>query len=65
LAAVAFLFVAIGTPELSAYFKLSSVTIVQLTTVLAISFVCASWQEWMKVLRFRIRANSRHVPTAN
>ncbi len=63
LAAVAFLFVAIGTPELSAYFKLSSVTIVQLTTVFAISFVCASWQEWLKVLRFRIRVSGRHVAT--
>ena len=65
LAAVAFLFVAIGTPELSAYFKLASVTIVQLATVFVISFVCASWQEWVKVLRFRIRATSRHVPAAS
>ena len=65
LVAVAFLFVAIGTPELSAYFKLSSVTIVQLATVLAISFVCASWQEWMKVLRFWTRANSRHLAAAS
>jgi len=65
LVAVAFLFVAIGTPELSAYFKLSSVTVIQLTTVFAISFVCASWQEWMKVLRFRIRVSGRHVATAS
>ena len=65
LTAVAFLFVAIGTPELSAYFKLSSVTIVQLTKVFVISFVCASWQEWLKVLRFRTSVNSRHVAPAS
>ncbi|HYC19434.1 MAG TPA: cation-transporting P-type ATPase [Candidatus Bathyarchaeia archaeon] len=65
LMAVAFLFVAIATPQLSAYFKLAPVTVVQLATVLAISFVCASWQEWVKVLRFWISATNRHLATAS
>ncbi|HYB59601.1 MAG TPA: cation-transporting P-type ATPase [Candidatus Acidoferrales bacterium] len=62
-AAVVFLLVAIGTPELSAYFKLSSITIAQLLTVFVISFVCASWQEWAKVLRFAVSSERRSLAT--
>jgi Ca2+-transporting ATPase len=61
-AAVVFLFIAIGTPELSAYFKLSAITIAELLTVFVISFVCASWQEWVKMLRFGLRTSERGLP---
>jgi Ca2+-transporting ATPase len=62
LASVGFLFVAIAAPELSAYFRLSSITIAQLLTVFVISFVCASWQEWVKMLRFGVRTSGRGLP---
>jgi P-type Ca2+ transporter type 2C len=62
LAAVGFLFVAIAAPELSAYFKLSSITIAQLLIVFVISFVCASWQEWVKMLRFVVRTSGPDLP---
>lgn len=53
LAAFAFLFFVISTPELSAYFRLSPITAAQLAIVFGISFVCASRQEWVKTIRFR------------
>jgi Ca2+-transporting ATPase len=52
LAAFAFLLLVISTPQLSAYFRLSPITATQLIIVLVISFVCASWQEWVKTVRF-------------
>ena len=64
LAAVAFLFAAITIPELSVYFRLAPISVAQVAAIFVISFVCASWQEWVKTLRFRTRAQSRDVRAA-
>jgi len=52
--AFAFLFFVISTPQLSAYFRLSPISAAQLAIVLGISFVCASWQELVKIIRFHL-----------
>lgn len=51
--AIAFLFIAIGTPAISVYLKLSAITFSQLGGILVISFVATSWLELRKVLLFR------------
>ncbi len=54
-AAIVFVAVVISTPALSTYFGLAPINGVQLASILAISIMCGSWQELVKVLRFSIR----------
>jgi len=58
--AIAFLFIAIGTPVISVYLNLSAITLGQLGVILVIAVASTLWLEARKVLLFR-RSVRKHV----